>query len=191
MQQAIAPDRRHRLDPSDPFVRRHVGPGDSEIREMLAALGYESIEALVDDAVPTDIRFRAELDLPRPATEWEMLRELRDIAARNRVFRSYIGMGYNDTIVPPVIQRNVRVAEAPSFGKPVLLYDAIYDDYTCETLLARLERGSRRDGRPRDDHRLPGCLDRSGHLHPGALPVGACRGRHNPISLSYIGRIVR
>ncbi|HUF11652.1 MAG TPA: aminomethyl-transferring glycine dehydrogenase [Longimicrobiales bacterium] len=130
MQQTIAPDRRGRLDPSDPFVRRHVGPGDSEIREMLAALGYDSLDALIDDAIPADIRLDGELDLPDPATEWEMLRELRALAARNRVFRSYLGMGYNDTIVPPVIQRNVL--ENPGW------YTA-YTPYQAEIAQGRLE----------------------------------------------------
>ena len=86
MQQATAPGRRT-ADLSDPFVRRHVGPGESEIREMLAALGYDSLDALIDDAIPSDIRFRGELDLPQPASEWEMLRELRTMAQQNRVFR--------------------------------------------------------------------------------------------------------
>ena len=126
----IAPERRRGIEPSDPFVRRHVGPGESEVREMLAALGYDSLDALIDDAIPSDIRFRGELDLPQPLSEWEMLRELRTMAQQNRVLRSYIGMGYNDTITPPVILRNVL--ENPAW------YTA-YTPYQAEIAQGRLE----------------------------------------------------
>ncbi|HEX6589552.1 MAG TPA: aminomethyl-transferring glycine dehydrogenase [Longimicrobiales bacterium] len=130
MQQAIASDRRPRTDLSDPFIRRHIGPGESEVREMLAALGYDSIDALIDDAVPADIRFRGTLDLPAPASEMEMLHELRQIATQNRVYRSYIGMGYYDTVTPPVVLRNVL--ENPGW------YTA-YTPYQAEIAQGRLE----------------------------------------------------
>jgi glycine dehydrogenase len=92
--------------PAD-FVRRHVGPGEAEIAEMLDALGLESLDALVGDAVPGAIRRTRRLDLPSPLAEPQALAELRATAGRNQVFRSFIGMGYHDCVTPAVILRNV------------------------------------------------------------------------------------
>jgi len=129
-QQTVAPEHGRLLDPQDPFLRRHVGPDEPAVREMLELLGYASLDELIDGAVPADIRFRGRLDLPEPATEHEMLRELRGMASRNRVFRSYLGMGYHDTITPPVIQRTVL--ENPAW------YTA-YTPYQAEIAQGRLE----------------------------------------------------
>jgi glycine dehydrogenase len=90
-----------------PFSDRHIGPSDEQIPELLDALGLASLDALVDEALPPDIRTRAPLDLPAGIGEAEMLAELREIAAANRVFKSFIGLGYYGTHLPPVIQRNV------------------------------------------------------------------------------------
>ncbi len=123
-------DREDKLAFTDDFVRRHIGPTDADIREMLDVLGYDSVDALLDAAIPESIRFRGTLNLPAPKSEYEALRELREIASKNRVFRSYIGMGYHDTITPPVIQRNIL--ENPGW------YTA-YTPYQAEISQGRLE----------------------------------------------------
>jgi glycine dehydrogenase len=89
------------------FVRRHVGPRPAEIVEMAKACGFESLDALVDAAVPPGIRSERPMNLPAALSETGALARLKGVAGRNRVFRSFIGMGYYDTIVPPVIQRNI------------------------------------------------------------------------------------
>ena len=97
---------------------------------MLDVLGYASLDELIDATIPAGIRFRRRLDLPEPQSEFEALSALRAIAAKNRVFRSFIGMGYADTITPPVIQRNVL--ENPAW------YTA-YTPYQAEIAQGRLE----------------------------------------------------
>jgi glycine dehydrogenase len=112
------------------FVPRHVGPGDDELREMLEFLGFASLDALIDATVPTGIRARRPLALPAGVSEEEGISELRGLAARNRIFRSYIGMGYHDCVTPPVIQRNIL--ENPGW------YTA-YTPYQAEVAQGRLE----------------------------------------------------
>ena len=96
------------LAPADTFVRRHIGPSEDEVREMLAFLGFESLDQLADATVPESIRLRRPLKLGEPRGEHELLQELKSIASQNKVFRSFIGMGYYDTITPPVIRRSKR-----------------------------------------------------------------------------------
>jgi glycine dehydrogenase len=112
------------------FARRHNGPGPAGIQRMLDTVGYGSLDELIDVAIPECIRYRAPLAIPQGASEPEALAELRALAARNRVFRSYIGMGYHDTFTPPVIQR--KVLENPSW------YTA-YTPYQAELAQGRLE----------------------------------------------------
>ncbi len=114
----------------DQFARRHIGPRAGETLEMLRLLGYPSLEALTDAAVPSQIRLRRPLQLPAPRTEYEVLAALREIAAQNQVFRSYIGMGYYDCITPAVIQRNLL--ENPGWYTP-------YTPYQAEVAQGRLE----------------------------------------------------
>ena len=97
---------------------------------MLRLLGYPSLEALMDEAVPPAIRLRRPLQLPAARSEHEVLAALKDIAAQNQVFRSYIGMGYYDCITPPVIQRNIL--ENPGWYTP-------YTPYQAEIAQGRLE----------------------------------------------------
>jgi glycine dehydrogenase len=118
------------LAPSDTFVRRHIGPGDDEIGEMLQFLGFESLEALSDATVPESIRLRRPLKLGEARGEFELLHELREIASQNKVFRSFIGAGYYDTITPPVIQRNIL--ENPGWYTQ-------YTPYQAEIAQGRLE----------------------------------------------------
>jgi glycine dehydrogenase len=116
-------------DPSGAFAGRHIGPSPDEQAKMLAVLGYGSLDDLVADAVPASITDR-ELDLPEPASEAAMLAELRGLADRNRRLVSMIGLGYADTITPPVIRRNVL--ESPAW------YTA-YTPYQPEISQGRLE----------------------------------------------------
>jgi glycine dehydrogenase len=117
------------LEPES-FATRHVGPRDEEVAAMLETVGYRSLDAFIDAVVPPDIRLRRPLRLPQPAGEPEATAELRAFASQNRVFRSYIGMGYHDTITPPVILRNVL--ENPGW------YTA-YTPYQAEIAQGRLE----------------------------------------------------
>jgi glycine dehydrogenase len=91
----------------DRFVDRHIGPDSRDIEEMLAVLALRSLDELIDRTVPASIRMERALDLPPGRSEFGLLREVAEIAAKNQVFRSYIGMGYSDTLTPPVIQRNI------------------------------------------------------------------------------------
>jgi glycine dehydrogenase len=118
------------LGPTDTFVRRHIGPGDDEVRQMLEFLGLESLEQLVEQTVPESIRLRRPLKLGEPRGEFELLGELKSIAARNKVVRSFIGTGYYDTITPPVIQRNIL--ENPGWYTQ-------YTPYQAEIAQGRLE----------------------------------------------------
>src|SRR5689334_7497938 len=91
----------------DRFVDRHLGPDSRDIEGMLAALGVRNLDELIDRTVPASIRLQRALDLPAGRSEFGLLRELSAIAAKNQVFRSFIGMGYSDTVTPPVILRNI------------------------------------------------------------------------------------
>src|SRR5436190_6739477 len=112
------------------FAARHIGPSDDEIATMLAVLDVDSLEGLVDRAVPDTIRDRTPLDLPPALTEAQALQRLRDLAERNAVCTSLIGQGYTNTFTPPVIQRNVL--ENPAW------YTA-YTPYQPEISQGRLE----------------------------------------------------
>ena len=114
----------------DLFHVRHIGPAAEDQAAMLGALGYDSLDAFIDDVVPADIRLRAALRIPDAQTEQEALDELRQLAAQNQVFRSYLGMGYYDCVTPTVIQRNVL--ENPGW------YTA-YTPYQAEIAQGRLE----------------------------------------------------
>jgi glycine dehydrogenase len=125
------PDELAIEDPGpDAFVDRHIGPRAGEQAIMLAALNRRSLAELVDAAVPEVIREAAPLALPDPMSETEALERLRELAGRNQVFTSLIGLGYHDTITPPVILRNVL--ENPAW------YTA-YTPYQPEISQGRLE----------------------------------------------------
>jgi glycine dehydrogenase len=113
-----------------PFAGRHIGPSPEEQRRMLDAVGYGSVEELMDAAIPESIRWQGTLDLPPAAAEAEVLEELRLIAARNTVAVSMIGLGYHGTHTPGVIRRNVL--ENPAW------YTA-YTPYQPEISQGRLE----------------------------------------------------
>ena len=95
------------LDHPDQFVHRHIGPSPAEGAAMLQAIGFDSTDALIDSLVPESIRLSEGLDLPEALSEHDAMRQLRTLADKNQTFKSYIGMGYHDCFVPPVIQRNL------------------------------------------------------------------------------------
>ncbi|KAL7839693.1 hypothetical protein SRHO_G00263510 [Serrasalmus rhombeus] len=91
----------------DDFAERHIGPGDKEKREMLNTLGLGSVSELIENTIPSSIRLQRSLKMDDPVCENEILESLQKIASKNKLWRSYIGMGYYDCSVPPVIQRNL------------------------------------------------------------------------------------
>jgi glycine dehydrogenase len=118
------------LQPLDTFAGRHLGPKGQTVEQMLDTLGLDSLAQLIDETVPQTIRMPEALDLPRPRSESEVMADLRDLAARNKVFRSFIGMGYSDCLVPAVIQRNIL--ENPGWYTQ-------YTPYQAEIAQGRLE----------------------------------------------------
>src|SRR5262245_3046207 len=91
----------------DAFAERHIGPDERDVSEMLATLRYDSLDALIDDAVPKSIRLGRDLALPRALSERDALTEIGRLARENEVFKSYLGMGYSDCVTPPVLVRNI------------------------------------------------------------------------------------
>src|SRR5688572_29619529 len=91
----------------DSFVARHIGPSLSECQQMLEVLGLPSVDSLVDKTVPETIRLTRPLGIEQGSSEYSVLLRLKEIASKNQVFRSFLGMGYYDCITPPVIQRNI------------------------------------------------------------------------------------
>jgi glycine dehydrogenase len=117
----------------DSFVHRHIGPNEGETKEMLALFGYKNVGELADAAVPKKIRLEKKLNLPAAQGEFEALAELKKIAGENKVYRSFIGMGYYDCITPPVIQRNVL--ENPGWYTQYTPYQAEISQGRLECLL--------------------------------------------------------
>ena len=115
---------------TDHFQNRHIGPDDRDRQTMLEAIGASSLDALIDEAIPASIRLDRPLDLPEGESEYDFLERVRRIAAENRRYRSYIGMGYYGTITPSVILRNML--ENPGWYTP-------YTPYQAEIAQGRLE----------------------------------------------------
>jgi glycine cleavage system P protein (glycine dehydrogenase) len=117
----------------EPFQSRHIGPDTDERNAMLNAIGAFSLDALMDEAIPSRIRLKGPLNLPDGQSEHEFLRELRRTASRNQVFRSFLGLGYYDCITPSVILRNVL--ENPGWYTPYTPYQAEIAQGRLESLL--------------------------------------------------------
>jgi glycine dehydrogenase len=115
---------------SDKFVMRHIGPRDHEIQEMLGKLGVSTLDELIDQTVPKNIRLEKPLNLEDGLTERQYYRKILALASKNKVFNTYIGMGYYDTITPAVILRNV-------LENPV--WYTSYTPYQAEISQGRLE----------------------------------------------------
>ncbi len=120
----------YELEQHDDFIARHIGPSDADTQAMLQAVGADSLDALMQSTVPASILLDTPLALDSSRTEAEALAYLKQLAGQNRVAKSYIGMGYYDTFVPPVILRNVL--ENPGW------YTA-YTPYQPEISQGRLE----------------------------------------------------
>ncbi|MFW5773448.1 MAG: aminomethyl-transferring glycine dehydrogenase [Tangfeifania sp.] len=114
----------------DRFVNRHIGPRENEIKEMLETVGVSSMEQLIDETVPKNIRLKEPLKLKEGLTERRYFRRILNLADKNKVFNTYIGMGYYDTITPAVILRNV-------LENPV--WYTSYTPYQAEISQGRLE----------------------------------------------------
>ena len=95
------------IDFQEKFEHRHIAPNIEDTTEMLQKVGVSSINELIDETVPKRIRLKNLLNLPAPKSEYDYLQNLKQVAGKNKVFKSYIGQGYYDVIVPGVIQRNV------------------------------------------------------------------------------------
>ena len=116
--------------PTDDFARRHIGPGPKDIEEMAVVCGAKSLDDLIDRVVPASIRLKKPMNLPAARGEREALEELARMAGENEIWRSYIGMGYSDTVTPGVVLRNIL--ENPGW------YTA-YTPYQAEISQGRLE----------------------------------------------------
>lgn len=112
------------------FTYRHIGPREDEIKQMLEAIGVNSVDQLIKETIPAAIRLKQDLDLPDGMNEYEFLNHIRQIASRNKMYKSFIGLGYYNTITPGVILRNVF--ENPGW------YTA-YTPYQAEISQGRLE----------------------------------------------------
>ena len=119
-----------KITASDRFVNRHIGINEEELNDMLKAVKAKSLDQLIDQTIPRNIRSKKALNIPEAMTEFEYLRELKQTAEMNKVFRSYIGMGYHGTITPSVISRNV-------FQNPG--WYTQYTPYQAEIAQGRLE----------------------------------------------------
>ena len=115
---------------STPFSFRHLGPREADVATMLGALGVASLDALIEQTVPTSIRLRRPLDIAPALTEEQMLAQMRTLAGQNTVLRSLLGMGYHDCVTPPPILRNIL--ENPGWYTQ-------YTPYQAEIAQGRLE----------------------------------------------------
>nr|MDQ3073050.1 aminomethyl-transferring glycine dehydrogenase [Bacteroidota bacterium] len=114
----------------DRFVERHIGPDQKDTEQMLAAVGVESLDQLINETVPQNIRREGRMNLPEAVSEFELLKDLQVIASKNNIYRSYIGYGYYGCITPGVIQRNIL--ENPGWYTQ-------YTPYQAEIAQGRLE----------------------------------------------------
>ncbi|HLU89250.1 MAG TPA: hypothetical protein VKZ51_05410, partial [Cyclobacteriaceae bacterium] len=121
---------RFKPDLLEKFEHRHNGPSEKEIAAMLNKIQAASLDELIDQTIPKAIRTNKELELPEASSEADFLKNFRSLARKNKIYKSFIGLGYYDTIVPPVIQRNIL--ENPGW------YTA-YTPYQAEIAQGRLE----------------------------------------------------
>jgi glycine dehydrogenase len=115
---------------TDAFALRHIGPRESDLNHMFKTIGVENLDQLIYETIPDDIRLKNDLNLDAPMTEYEYLSHIQELGQKNKLFKSYIGLGYHPTIVPAVIQRNIF--ENPGW------YTA-YTPYQAEIAQGRLE----------------------------------------------------
>ncbi len=121
------------LNHPDHFEDRHIGPDEEEIKEMLKIIGVKSVEQLIDETIPSNIKLEKGLNLDEPLSEYKFVDHLKKIAHKNKVFKSYIGMGYYPTILPAVIQRNIL--ENPGWYTQYTPYQAEISQGRLEALI--------------------------------------------------------
>lgn len=121
------------IDYQETFQKRHIAPNTAETEEMIKTIGAESINHLIDQTIPAKIRLKQPLDLPEAKSEFEYLKNLKQLASKNKVFKSYIGQGYYDVIVPGVIQRNIL--ENPGWYTQYTPYQAEISQGRLQALL--------------------------------------------------------
>lgn len=129
MNNSFTPSMKINFD-NEAFVSRHIGPGHSQIKEMLEVVGSESLDELINETVPAAIRMQKDLELPAPLGEYAYLEKLKKTLLANKLYKSFIGMGYYETMTPLVILRNVL--ENPGW------YTS-YTPYQAEIAQGRLE----------------------------------------------------
>ena len=115
------------------FQARHIGPRATDLNAMLQTIGVSSLDQLIDETVPANIRLKKSMNIGAPKAEYQYLQELKSIAQKNKVFKSYIGLGYFNTIVPGVIQRNIF--ENPGWYTQYTPYQAEISQGRLEALL--------------------------------------------------------
>src|SRR5688500_15731726 len=115
------------------FTRRHLGPAESDTGRMLKKIGVTSLDELIDQTVPPNIRMNQDLDIPSAMNEHEYLKHIKSISLKNKLFANYIGQGYYDTITPSVILRNIF--ENPGWYTQYTPYQAEISQGRLESLL--------------------------------------------------------
>ena len=118
------------LNDRDSFQHRHNSPSEKEIEKMLTVIGVNSVESLIAETIPSSIRSEKKLTLPPAKSEYDYIKDLKKTAQKNTIANSFIGQGYYNTIIPPIIQRNIL--ENPGW------YTA-YTPYQAEIAQGRLE----------------------------------------------------
>ena len=118
---------------TDKFLWRHIGPRPEDIEDMLKVVGVSSLDELIEQTVPESIRLKNPLDLPAPLTEFEFFSRIKAVASKNKLYRTFIGQGYYDTITPAVIQRNIL--ENPAWYTSYTPYQAEVSQGRLEALL--------------------------------------------------------
>jgi len=115
------------------FASRHIGPNNAELNEMLKVIGVRSLEELIDKTIPNNIKLKNNLDLPKAMSEFEFTNHIQSLGNKNKIFKTYIGLGYHPTILPAVIQRNIF--ENPSWYTSYTPYQAEISQGRLEALL--------------------------------------------------------
>jgi glycine dehydrogenase len=121
------------LDNTEKFVNRHIGPDENDVKEMLSAIGVSSLDKLIDETVPAKIRLKEKLNLDKPMTEYKLIQYLGSLAKKNKIQKSYIGLGYYGTITPAVILRNIL--ENPGWYTQYTPYQAEISQGRLEALI--------------------------------------------------------
>ncbi len=121
------------LDNTEKFVNRHIGPNENEVKEMLNTIGISSLDKLIDETVPAKIRLKEKLELDEPMSEYRLIQYLGSLAKKNKIQKSYIGLGYYGTVTPSVILRNIL--ENPGWYTQYTPYQAEISQGRLEALI--------------------------------------------------------